>query len=67
MNSTVVTYDNGKETIVTTPSREVEVIRDFFSNGKRKIEDYNRITSEYAICISSFSLPNYAGRSYIRA
>lgn len=40
--SVFVVYENGKEVIVGTKKSEKLLIREFFKEGKRNLEDYDR-------------------------
>ena len=38
----LVIYENGTEVIVTTTKKEKKTKKDWFSDGSRKIKNYNR-------------------------
>lgn len=49
-----VTYSNyGGEIIVSTLEQEDEVIQDYFTDGGRVLEDYDREVSDEPVCIRS--------------
>ena len=51
-----VYYSNGEEVIVTTKSREPEMLENYFENGKRNKDDYNReVTSNSAVVIEALT------------
>ncbi len=49
-----ITYDNGKEVIITSDENEIETVGIWFVNTGRDITDYDRtVANVNALCISS--------------
>ncbi len=49
-----IVYEGDDEVFVTTPQNELEALKEWFEDGGRSVDDYDRIVStENAIRISS--------------